>query len=100
VGDLNNGNKRIFSFFIYKNAGGRFKFGFAKVYYANRFIIYSRDLAQDGTMDEWQLNMLVTLDEYFQILAQRAAKQGIQFLMDEDDRKSEAGKYSFYFRIL
>ncbi len=51
-------------------------------------------------MDEWQLNMLVTLDEYFQILAQRAAKQGIQFLMDEDDRKSEAGKYSFYFRIL
>jgi hypothetical protein len=48
-------------------------------------------------MDEWQLNMLVTLDEYFQILAQRAAKQGIKFLMDEDDRNSEAGKYKFLF---
>ncbi len=53
-----------------------------------RFIIYSRDLGQEGTMDEWQLKMSVTLDECYQILAQRAANQGIQFEMGED----EAGK--------
>jgi hypothetical protein len=53
-----------------------------------RFIIYSRDLGQEGTMDEWQLEMKVTLEEYYQILAQRAANQGIQFIMGEN----EAGK--------
>ncbi len=60
-------------------------------------------------MDEWQLKMDVTLEEYYQILAQRAEKQGISFEMEnilppeviseesseESSEDSETGKIEF-----
>jgi hypothetical protein len=52
-------------------------------------------------MDKWQLKMEVTLEEYYQILAQRAEKQGIPLEMgensssegsEESSEESETGK--------
>jgi hypothetical protein len=63
--------------------------------------IESREFGQEGTMDKWQLKMEVTLEEYYQILAQRAEKQGIPLEMgensssegsEESSEESETGK--------
>jgi hypothetical protein len=55
-----------------------------------------------SNMDEWQLTMKVTLEEYYQILAQRAENKGITFIWSgegnlsseestEEDSKSGEG---------